>query len=596
MLAALAAGVLARHYLAPGLAVLGALVLAVVAVLAVDHTLRRTSLALSDRRAVLAGAVLTAVLAVVAATGALNVVVLAVAAVVVVVATRRLLRPTAAALREAVLAQKAADWGEVARVIGHPEVQLNGPLLDRPTGYTYRVRVPAGSTIDFLRRLTPEITSALGLRRGQVTVELDKDWNREAYIHVREADPTAQAAEEIRAPHINSATDPLLTFLYDDGSPLHLRLFIDGFGGKDTVVCSAKGGGKTSIVIRILKLLSRARLQNVAIWMADGAQGRDFGGWVDCFDRYTTSPAGLLVMAQAYEAEVNRRERELAKRPYRVWRPTHEEPALLFVIEETEHFADSPEGPEIARILARAIMKSRAAMAGLLLLTKYPHQKNVFGAAVRKELANRVCGRTNERDTMILNSRQATEEIPETAQGTVYAETYGEKRAVRARAIWTDDDERPLIVESWKGRVARGVAAEAFEEISRRQTEARERAAARAESRRPVPTDLEAPAAPEKATVLPARIELVSVGEPERKNPEIDPMAANETYKALLRNAFPGGVTMKEVMNATGLRRGWVRTHLVNPSTDAGWVDVDRGQREHTYRLTAPPEREAVSA
>jgi len=98
------------------------------------------------------------------------------------------------AVREALLAERANGWERVARDIGHPEFRIEW-VRDHTVGYTYQVCVPPGRTIDALPPLAPMIAAALGLRSERVTVTLDRDSRRRAYVHIRENDAGSQAGE-----------------------------------------------------------------------------------------------------------------------------------------------------------------------------------------------------------------------------------------------------------------------------------------------------------------------------------------------------------------------------------------------------------------
>jgi hypothetical protein len=566
------------------------LVAAGAAVAAVDVAVSRRSLTATDRGSLRLGAVVAAAIAVAAATGALTPRLVVLVGAVTGIATVRVARHPAlraAIARRSYIEDLGRGWPAVATCIGQPHVGLNGPVVDRwPDGHTYPVRVPKGMTIDFLVRMVDELTSALGRRRGDVQVELDADWNTLAYIHVREGDPHKGLSAEQMDPEVTSVADPLLIALYDDAAPFYLRIFDREIGGIDVLVAGDKGSGKSSLLIRELKLI--VRVPDVTILVADGAHGRDLGPWETCFYRYVTDPKALLDLVRTLCALVDERERTMRRKGWRVWKPSRRHPVILLVIEEMKVFAGSEYGPDIADCLKYIATRNRATGIVIEGLTQYPNGRNVFSHEVRKGMDNRFQFRMGESSKLVLE-KPPRDSIPRTMKGAFHAEAHGDDRGMRARVVWTPDEDRLATIRQWAGKQARIDEEWAAAEQATSRPAA---SAAGATTRRAQQPEV----SPDGAVVVEGEILAVRdvsfppVYAAPQKRPEMEWDEAKETFRTMLKQAGPDGVTRRQVEQRTGWRRTSVRDHLITPAMDAGWVVYQKRGREHVYVLT----REAI--
>jgi hypothetical protein len=574
--AACLAGGAAAHGRVPVWAVV---VAAVVAVAAVDVAVSRRRLTATDRGSLRLGGVAAAAVVVAAATGTMTLRLLLLVAAVTGIATVRIARHPvlrAAIARRSYLEGLAQGWADVAEAIGQPHLRLNGPVIDRGHGHTYRVCVPKGMTIDFLKRMDAQLTSALGRRRGEVRVELDREWHTLAYIHVREGDPHATLTADVLDPKIESCTDRLPIARYeDDGSLLYLWLFHPEIGALHTLLAGSTGWGKSSLLIRILKLLVRARHGNVALWVGDGAQGKDLSAWKGCFDQYTQDPKRLLGMVRMLSKEIDRRGQVIAERGWSVWRPSRQDPAVLLIIDESRWFADSTYGPLIAAAIADIVSRGRACMVGAFIATQYPNGRNILGLPVRKESSNRVCTHTNEPDSFVLSKGQNTKHGLKTP-GDIFAELVGEERDLPAHVIWTSEEDRATTIAEWGGKQAFGVCWEIAQEM--------------AQEGKQEPADVQTSPDGQKVVegeVLTVRpnVQFHPVYDAPKRRAEMDWDEANEVFRAMLNQAGPDGVTRRQVEEKTGWKRTRVRDQLITPAMDAGWVAYETRGREHFYVL-----------
>ncbi|SBW27321.1 hypothetical protein [Protofrankia symbiont of Coriaria ruscifolia] len=468
----------------------------------------------------------------------------------------------------------AEAWPQAAATVGHPELTLNGPVIDRGVeGYTYRVMVPAGKTIEFLDRLAGPLASALGLRADQVQTELDPDWNRLGAVHIREADPRDSTGELVDVT-VDTVADPIPVGPYADGKPFNLHMFIDEFGAISGMAAGDMGSGKSSLVVRILKVWRRT--PDVVVLFADGANGRDFGIWKNSFFRYTTEPREFLAWVKILGQFADNREREMARQGWRVWKPSATHPVVVLKVEEMSKFGNSPYGSEIAQGLGRLASRSRAIGLIIFGLTQYPVGLNALGPDVRRGMANRVQFRDGENGSMIL-SALPPRQIRAAENGTFYAETRDENRRMTAQVFWTPDDERPAIITDWESRDYTAFAVE-WAAAERRTPPA----AAAGNTRRPQPDpdsgDEQLFAGGPAAATNTVEGQVLAVVPTEfppirplpARGPELTYDEADREFRVLLREH--GQVTSRHVEQAVGWRRGRVRRELIAPAIDAGWL------------------------
>ncbi|SBW17932.1 hypothetical protein FDG2_0432 [Candidatus Protofrankia californiensis] len=557
---------------------------AVATAIAVDVAVTRR-LAPQDRGSAHLAVVATAGIVIATATAPLSLRFVLVVTAIAAAASSRIGRHPAVRRRKRTL-DLADGWPRIAATVGHPELALNGPVVDRGAeGYTYRVMVPEGQTIEFLSRLAGSLASALNLRVDQVQVELDPDWNRLGAIHIREADPRDSATTAMVDAAVATVTDSIPIGLYADGKPFNLQMFVEGLGGVDGMAAGDKGAGKSSLVIRILKAWRNT--PDVAILFADGANGRDFGPWKDCFFRYTTEPREFLEWLRRLNRIADNREKANGENKRRVWRPSPTDPVVALFVEEMAKFGKSAYGPDIAQELGRLAVRNRAIGLIIFGLTQYPIGMNALGPEVRRGMHNRFQFRDAESGTMILSSLPPRQ-IRASENGTFYAETRDENRRMTAQVLWTPDDERDKIIAGWSGN-----ANATFE------TEwaaADPPAGPAGNSRRPQPEpDTDAgseqlfASGPDDTPTVEGQVLAVVPTEfpqirdlPDRR-PEMAFDEADWEFRALLREH--GQVTSKQVEQAVGWRRGRVRRELIAPAIDAGWLTPEEDNRgDRVYR------------
>ncbi|MBL7487061.1 hypothetical protein [Frankia sp. AgW1.1] len=485
-----------------------------------------------------------------------------------------------AAEREGRLANLGHGFEGVATAIGWAHLKLYTPVVDTGVGYKYRVMVPEGHTVADLRHRVDELTSALRLKRGQVTVILDEDYTHLAEINVREQDPR-RAIEQAVDLRVRSITEPALIGPYDDAEPFYDELFTRDNGAVEMLVHGFKGKGKSSFVWR--QLDQRCEAPDVAWLFADGAEGRDFKPLVGHVFRYVDTPAGFLDLLETLLVEQGRRARYMAERGWRVWKPSADNPVFVLVIDEAPTFANSNQGPEIEVCLFTLLSKNRATGISIEVLTPVSTGTGVFSPRVKRLFAGKVQFPTagGPFDETVLETAPKAGAFKKASKGTFIAEMPEEARGIPVVTIWTPDDAREEIARQIAQNAARPEAV----------WEAAEQSRARADSA--LMESVRQPPAVADDGVLTG--EIVAVREDARiepvfdlpkKRPAVAKADAEPLVRQALREAGPAGLSRSQLDDLLGWKRTWTQD-VIRTMVDARIVRTVGDGSARRYVLAA---------
>jgi S-DNA-T family DNA segregation ATPase FtsK/SpoIIIE len=285
-------------------------------------------------------------------------------------------------------------------------------------------------------------------------------------------------------------------------------------------------------------LANLAACSDVVLWGVDLKGGMELRPWAPCLDRLATTPREAAALLRDAVAMLDQRTGDLGDDGARVWVPTPDRPALVVVIDEYAELAEhSPEAITAADSIAR---RGRAVAVTLLAATQRPTQDAMGKGAVRSQMDIRICLRVRERRDVdlilgqgMLNAGWHAHALD--APGKFLISAPGLDRPRRARAYLLTDAE--------------------ITAAARRHTPGRPTLHPPADH--PYPTDTE------NADVIDA--ELL------HDDPDMILWSA-------LRHAPPEGLTVPDLMHATGMRRTWVYDRLHEHSTAGNAVQVSRGR------------------
>jgi hypothetical protein len=428
-------------------------------------------------------------------------------------------------------------WPEIASATGLPGSQIMSALVD-VWGWRARLRLARGQTINDVITKIPAIESGLGTFRGAVRIyPTPDDLANRCEIRVLDIDPHADAIPW-PGPSTNTITEPIDLGPFEDAAPcrvLFLRRHVL-FGG-------ATGAGKSSGLNVLMGNL--AACGDVVIWAIDLKKGMELGPWAPCIDRLATTPdEARQLLADAVKV-LEARAALLAEQSLRVWQPTPDMPALVIVIDEYAELSDdAPDAIKHADSIAR---RGRAVAVNLVAATQRPTQKAMGQGAVRSQMDVRISFRVRERKDVDLILGQgmlaagwhahtlnapgkfliaaAEHDTPKRARAYLLTD-----QVVEAAATYYADYRPPL------------------DPISRQALEQDH---------------------PERLVIPP---------DPDTMTPETVQDGPEVILWAELITAPPEGVTVPDLMTATGMSRPWIYLRL-RDLADAGHViQVSRGR------------------
>ena len=429
-------------------------------------------------------------------------------------------------------------WPEVAHAVGLAGSRVLSAVVDL-WGWRARISLRPGQTTADVVAHIPAIESGLGTRAGAVRVEADPAHAGRCTIQVLANDPHAKAIPW-SGPSVRSVSDLINLGVFEDGSPVLVSVL-----RRNGLVGGVVGSGKSGVLNVILANL--AACPDVVLWGIDLKGGMELRPWASCLDRLATTPAEAAVMLRDAVRVVEARAQAMGHGFARVWEPSPENPALVFVVDEyAELVENAPGAAEAADSLAR---RGRAVAATLLAATQRPTQQAMGNGAVRSQMDVRICLRVRERrdaDLILGQGMLAAGWLAHTldAPGKFLISAEGHDQPKRARAYLVTD-----------GDVCREAA---------RCAPIRPRLDERSSNALGAPLD-----------------DPIEVVDAELVDEPADPEAA--LWDALTE-ASDQGVAVPELMMITGMGRTWIYDRLQNHALANRAVQVSRGR----WRATEP--------
>jgi S-DNA-T family DNA segregation ATPase FtsK/SpoIIIE len=421
-------------------------------------------------------------------------------------------------------------WPKIAEAVGLKGAYISSVLVDT-WGWTARIILRKGITANQAIDRIPAIESGFGLRPGSARAMPDEAKADRFILRVIERDPHAELITWA-GPNIDSIRRPLDIGLFEDGRIARVSLL-----RRNALIGGILGSGKSGIVNVVLAILTTCL--DVVVWGVDLKGGMELDPWAPCLDRLATTPAQATELLRDAVRELDYRAVTLTKRGSRLWEPTAQSPALIVVADE---YAEMPEqAHEYADSLAR---RGRALAVNIVAATQRPTQSAMGGNSVRSQMDVRICLRVRERRDVDLILGQGMFNTgwhahALTQPGTFLISSPEHNTPERARAYLIDDQT-----------------------ISRHVTQYA--------PRRP---SLWVPAPPGPSQ----RPETVAGG-PSVK--QMSQSATDDPHAVLLtalRQAGPEGVSIGELVMATGRGRTWVYERLRELAATGRAVQTIRG-------------------
>ncbi|MGH3783314.1 MAG: hypothetical protein ACRDRO_22525 [Pseudonocardiaceae bacterium] len=433
-------------------------------------------------------------------------------------------------------------WPDIAEAVGLPGSRVMSAVVDL-WGWRARIGLRRGQTVSDLVNRVPALESGLGTRPGAVRVEPDPQRADHALIRVLHADPHARAIPyptDQHNPSTASITRPAPLGLFEDARPVTLTM-----AHRHGLLGGVAGSGKSGVLNVILAYL--VACCDVVLWGIDLKGGMELGPWASCLNRLATTAAEAADLLADAVAILDARARRLTAEGSRLWTPTPTTPALVIVIDEYAELAEqSPLAVTHADSVAR---RGRAVTVTLLAATQRPTQKAMGSGAVRSQMDIRICLRVRERrdvDLILGQGMLAAGWHAHTldAPGKFLISTPEHHTPRRARAYLLTDD---------------GVSA----------------IAARHQPNRPLLDPLSHNAARPELSIIPSPRTAEDGQTADHPASSDDPNLALWTA---LRRAPGRGLSVRELMTATGMSRSWIYARLHERASTGRAVQVSRGR------------------
>jgi DNA segregation ATPase FtsK/SpoIIIE-like protein len=328
------------------------------------------------------------------------------------------------------------------------------------------------------------------------------------------------------------------------------------FGGSTG---SGKSGGLNVLIGNLVAC------PDVVIWAIDLKKGMELQPWASCIGRLATTPEQARALLADAVAILEARAAMLAAEGRRTWEPSPDMPALVIVIDEYAELADdAADAMTHADSIARL---GRAVAVTLIAATQRPTQKAMGQGAVRSQMDLRIAFRVRERKDVDLILGQGMLAVgwhahTLNAPGKFLVNAPEHDTPRRARAYLLTDqvvadtadhhaDQRPEL-----------------DEVSRLAVEGKHAVT----TTQPAPID-DSPGAPEQPPYGPDGVQRA---DGDRRGGTDN--APEVILWAALSLAPEEGVTVPNLMTATGMSRPWVYQRLHELVGRRQVVQVSRGR------------------
>jgi DNA segregation ATPase FtsK/SpoIIIE, S-DNA-T family len=463
-------------------------------------------------------------------------------------------------------------WPETAQAAGLAGTTLSH-LATNPFGWTAKLLLRPGQTIADAIRQREALESALDVRPRSVRLEEDPGRARQVLVRVVERDPHA-APIPWAGPQASSIRRPLQPGVWETGDPVAVSL-----AHQHTLLVGATGSGKSMLLNILVGELVAAG--DVVCWGVDFKGGAELGPWRACLGRVATTPTDTEQLLQAAVAVLDARMGELGRLGRRELAPSRSTPALVVVIDEHAELVARCGRPALEAIDSIA-KRGRAASVTLVLANQRATMDLLGSEILRANLRVRFClGVEDPGEVSLALGLGGKKDWPPElldAPGKFYlrARSQGLNSPRPARGYLATTAQVHRLAAHHAHSPAR------LDPVSAQAAARHPAAPSRLGGDQPPPPTGGGPADPGPPDPGGWTPPEVGAGDPEVAR-----------LLAVLANAGPAGLTVTELLVATGRQKTWVYDRLADLQQAALVERVGQG----CYRLCRPPTggREAVS-
>ena len=330
------------------------------------------------------------------------------------------------------LVRTVKQWAEHAQHAGLAGSRLQRVDVDPAGGWTARLLLRPGQTLEDVLPNVRKLESALDLRPRAIEAEEDPTRARRVILRVAERDPLARPLPWPGPPGDASLAVPWTLGAYQDGSPCQAPL-----AGQHVLIAGQMGSGKSVVLHGLIGHLAAS--PDIVLWGCDLKGGAELGLWRGVFDpdRLATRPPDAVRVLEAAVAVCRARAAHMGRVGWQTWPASPERPALIVVVDE---YARLPR--EAHPLVEELTETGRAPRVQLASATQYPTVQALGSSRVAQQFSVKVCLRVaNATAVNVVFGPGAVKEgwrahkIPKTLQGGLYLHAPGAEAPRLARAF-----------------------------------------------------------------------------------------------------------------------------------------------------------------
>ncbi|MGH7883922.1 MAG: FtsK/SpoIIIE domain-containing protein, partial [Candidatus Dormibacteraceae bacterium] len=252
-------------------------------------------------------------------------------------------------------------------------------------GWSLLLELSSGHTVSEVIAITPNLESALKVRKGSLRIIPDELAHR-CFLRAVTKD-LLSSTEKWPGPSSQSILEPLRLGTFEDGAPALLSLVPEASKGVSLLLAGQTGMGKSSLINIIVGSLANYR---DVVLMGIDPQRTELGPWQAAFE------PDCLVLEAGAKAErllerlvaiMSVRTKLLASQGRRSWVPSANQPEIVLVVDEA---ADLVSMMELLFLLAR---KGRKVGIHLILATQRSSAKSLgeWGTELSAQFGVKIC-------------------------------------------------------------------------------------------------------------------------------------------------------------------------------------------------------------
>lgn len=370
------------------------------------------------------------------------------------------------------LKKEIDSWPKLASKIGIPKARIT-PKETTESGYRRRLSWEPGEYArSMVFGLKERLEGALNIPAGQLRMvpvtDSDDDTNSNSWdLVVNNASKARKAPVAFGEPTMHSICDPMYVGVYEDGRPVEVHWYQQGYGGVHTLAAGMTRSGKSGLYR--LALGETAPCNDVVRLGIDAKGGMALRPWGPMFDwlvcgRNEAAMEEQQALLEWLDAVMIYRENYAGERKWDVWKVSRRHPLIiLYVDEAAEVFGLKTENFRAVDLVEK--IGRMGAGTGVLLCaaTQYPTVEAIASSQIQSQIGRRFCfrvERTAHQHVVLPNATGIDATFPEkpigkAGAGWCYLSNMGAMDPMPLRVRDLQPEKVFELVEAYAGHVGR---------------------------------------------------------------------------------------------------------------------------------------------